>query len=208
VIDNDTKDAIVTQWWWVRHAPVPGPRDQIKGRLDLPSDTSDTRTFAIQAARLPKDAVVFTSSRIRTQQTLAALVKAGFDAPSPQIEPDFDEQDFGRFQGHTWGALAGDPALDAFWKDPANTPAPGGESFAQLVDRVRRGIARVGTLHAGKTIVIVAHAGTIRSALCVAMGIAPKAGLTFAISTVSITRIEGIDAAWRVRTVNWLPDDA
>lgn len=203
MIDNDPKNAIVTEWWWVRHAPVPGPRDQIKGRLDLPSDTSNLPVFAIQAGRLPKGAAVYTSSRIRTQQTLAALVNAGFDAPSPVIEADFDEQDFGQFQGHTWGELAGDPSLDAFWADPANTAPPGGESFAALVERVRRGIAHVAPKHAGENIVVVAHAGTIRAALAVAQGISASAALTFAIDTVSITRIESIDAAWRVKTVNW-----
>jgi alpha-ribazole phosphatase len=207
VIDNDTKDAVVTHWWWVRHAPVPGPRDQIKGRLDLPSDTSDTETFAIQAARLPKGATVFTSSRQRTQQTLAALVRAGFEAPSPTVEPDFDEQDFGAFQGHTWGELAGDPTLTAFWADPANTAPPGGESFAALIERVRRGIAHVNAAHAGKDIVIVAHAGTIRAALAVALGISASAALTFAIQTVSITQIDGIDAAWRVMGVNLTSDE-
>lgn len=207
MIDTDTKEAVVTRWWWVRHAPVPGPRDQIKGRLDLPSDTSDTHTFSVQAARLPKDAIVYTSSRIRTQQTLAALVNAGFEGQIPKIEPDFDEQDFGQFQGHTWSALAGDPKLDAFWADPANTAPPNGESFADLVRRAGRGIERVGIAHAGRDVVVVAHAGTIRAALCVAMNISPAAALTFAIQTVSITQIEAIGPAWRVMGVNWTAED-
>jgi alpha-ribazole phosphatase len=194
---------IVTRWWWVRHAPVPGPADLIKGRLDLPSDTSDAATFATQAARLPKNAVAVTSSRLRARQTAAALAAAGWEAPPPRVEADFDEQDFGRWAGRTWTELGQEPGLDAFWADPARTAPPGGESFADQVDRVRGGVARIGATYAGRDIVAVAHAGTIRAALCIALGVDPTAALNFTIGTVSISRIDAVDEAWRVQCVNW-----
>ncbi len=73
MIDTDTKEAVVTRWWWVRHAPVPGPRDQIKGRLDLPQ-RHIRYAHLFRSGRAPaKDAIVYTSSRIRTQQDLGPL---------------------------------------------------------------------------------------------------------------------------------------
>ena len=196
-----------TRWWWIRHAPVPGPEDLIKGKLDYPSDVSNRAIFAAQAARLPKGAAAITSSRLRCRQTFAALVEAGMAVRPPAIETDLDEQDFGILAGRTWTELAGHPELDAYWADPANTPMPGGESFAQLVARVAPAIARIGARHAGEDIVVVAHGGTIRAALAVALGISPAQALRFSVSTVSLTRIDAVDAAWRVVYANRPPSD-
>jgi len=200
-------DPIETRWWWIRHAPVPGPADLIKGKLDLPSDVSDRAAFVAQAARLPKGAVAFTSSRLRCRQTFVALVEAGMAVQPPSIEADFDEQDFGIFAGRTWTELADHPTLDAYWADPANTPMPGGESFAQLVARVAPAIARIGAQHMGENIVVVGHGGTIRAALAVALGISPAQALLFSVSTVSLTRIDAVGAAWRVVYANRPPRD-
>ena len=193
---------IVTRWWWIRHAPVPGPEDLIKGKLDLPSDTSDRATFMAQAARLPHGAAAVTSSRLRCRQTFAALAENGMLVREPVIEPAFDEQDFGTLAGRTWSELEDSPELEAYWRDPANTPVPGGESFAQLVDRVRPAVGRIGAQFAGQDIVVVAHGGTIRAALCIALGISPAQALLFAVSTVSLTRIDTVGAAWRVLYAN------
>ncbi len=198
-------ETAVTRWWWIRHAPVPGPPGLLKGRLDLPSDTSDTAVFIGQAARLPANAICITSTRLRTQQTFKALVEAGFPGRAPAAEPGFDEQDFGQFEGRVWGALGDDPAVAIFLADPANTAPPDGESFAALVERVRGAIARVGAHNIGQDIVVVAHAGTIRAALAVALGISPAAALAFAIEHVSLTRIDAVGSAWRVLGVSWLP---
>ncbi len=192
----------VTRWWWLRHAPTPGAANLIKGRLDVPADISDPRPFAAQAARLPRGGVAVTSSLLRTRQTYEALVGAGLDAARPVIEPDFDEQDFGRLQGRTWGELADDPAVTAFWADSANNAPPGGESFAAMVARVARAIQRVGAVYAGRDIIAVVHAGTIRAALAVALDLSPAAALRFAVETVSLTRIDAVAGAWRVLGVN------
>ncbi len=198
---------LVTRWWWVRHAPVPGPEGLLKGRLDLPSDTSDSAAFAAQAARLPRGASAVTSTRLRARQTFAALVAGGLAVAPPVAEAGLDEQNFGRLEGRIWGDVESDPDLAAFWIDPANYVPEGGESFAQLVARVSQAIDAIGARHRGQDIVAVAHAGTIRAALAVALGISPYAALSFAIDHVSLTRIEAVGEAWRVVGVNRPPRD-
>ena len=200
-------EIVVTRWWWMRHAPVPGPEDLIKGKLDLPSDTSDSAAFAAQAARLPKGAAVVTSSRLRCRQTFAALVAAGLDVRPPEIEEGFDEQDFGTLAGRTWSELKREahPELESLWADPAHTKVPGGESFADLVTRVRPAIARVAARHVGGDIVVVAHGGTIRAALAVALGLTPAQALLCSVGTLSLTRIDSIGAAWQVVATNRPP---
>ena len=195
--------ATVTRWWWVRHAPTPGPRDLLKGRLDVPADVSDAHIFKVQAARLPKGAAAVTSSRLRARQTFAALVAAGLEADAPTVAPDLDEQDFGRLEGRTWGELASDPDLSAFLADSAEAAPPGGESFAAMIARVEGAILRLGPAHTGRDIVAVAHAGTIRAALAVALGLSPAAALRLVIENVSLTRIDAVDGQWRVLGVNW-----
>ncbi|MDR3436999.1 histidine phosphatase family protein [Telmatospirillum sp.] len=195
------------RWWWLRHAPVPDPEGRISGRLDLACDTSDNEWFAVLANRLPRNAVLVESGLIRCAQTTGALEGAGLPLPPAQIEADLAEQDFGRWQGKTWGVLAAiqDPDLPAFWQNPATATPPGGESFATVVERVRAVVERLSSDFSGRDIVAVAHAGTIRAALAVALDIPPESALSFVVEPLSLTRIDAMDAGWRVVGVNWLP---
>ena len=64
--------------------------------------------------------------------------------------------------------------------------------------------------HAGRDIIAVAHGGTIRAALALALDLAPEAALAFTIENCSVTRIDHIDGpgmghGWRVVTVNRPP---
>ncbi len=61
--------------------------------------------------------------------------------------------------------------------------------------------------HKGRDIVCVAHAGSIRAALAVVLGLTPEAALAFTIDTLSLTRLDLIDSpaaghGWRVGPVN------
>ncbi len=200
--------APATRWWWLRHAPVPDPEGRISGRLDLPCDTSDDDWFATLANRLPRYAVLVESGLVRCTQTIGALEAAGLPLAPPLVEPAFTEQDFGRWQGHTWNELAAaeDPDLPAFWQNPATATPPGGESFAALTERVSEAILRLSDEYGGRDIVAVAHAGTIRAALALALDISPETALCFAIDPLSLTRIDVLAGGWRVVGVNWLPE--
>jgi broad specificity phosphatase PhoE len=90
---------------------------------------------------------------------------------------------------------------------------PGGESFAAVADRVERAVDRLTAAHAGRDIVAVAHGGSIRAALGVALGLAPDRALGFVIDNCSLTRIDHIEGAlssrepdrlksWRVVRIN------
>ncbi len=193
-----------TRWWWVRHAPVPCPHGQIVGRLDLACDTSDETDFQRLAARLPTQAVVLESGLLRCRQTIGALEMAGLRVAPPIIEPDLIEQDFGLWQGRAWPDIeaAEDAALPAFRADPAFQAPPGGESFARLVERVGAAIARLTAAHAGRDIIAVAHAGTIRAAIAVALGLPPDRALSLVVRPLSLTRLDAVFGDWRIDCVN------
>lgn len=179
--------------WLIRHAPVAGPNGVIHA-IDAPADTSDAAAFALLRAKLPDHAAAFASPSVRTLATAAAL------GLHPVAEPDFSEQDFGDWTGCRHDDLAREPgdAYHAFWRAPADSRPPGGESFAEQIARVRDGLAK---LTAGDAVLVV-HSGTIRAALAIALDLAPEQALRFAIEPLSLTRIDQVAGGWRVVGVN------
>ena len=205
----------VTSWWWVRHAPVTSAGGRIYGQRDLDADCGDGAVFDWLAAHLPADALWITSQLRRTHQTAAAIWTAGGREPAdPLVEPDLAEQHFGDWQGLTHEELSRrrDGRWHRFWLAPAAEVPPGGESFEQLVDRVAGALDRLHDDHGGRDIVAVAHGGTIRAALAIALGLDPERALAFSVANCSLTRVDHIlgkeGAAWRVVCVNRLPGGA
>lgn len=210
--------AVVTRWWWVRHAPVTVNNGRCYGQTDVPCDCSNDAAFAGLAKLLPKDAVWVTSTLRRTHMTAAGIVRAGLSGPDPIpgpgviVEPDLIEQHFGEWQGVTYAELAelNGNRWPRFWLAPAHHAPPGGESFVQLMERAHPAILRLSNEHAGRDIIAVTHGGTIRAALAQALDLAPEATLAVSIDNLSLTRIEHFPDAdvahpWRVATVNQAP---
>jgi len=196
--------ASITRWWWLRHAPVPDPENRIIGRLDPPCDLSDQDRLTALALRLPRQAVVVESGLLRCTQTLGAIESSGLTVAPAIVEPALQEQDFGRWQGRRWAELDAekDPLLAEFWRDPAATAPPGGESFVALIARVRAAITQMTRHFEGRDVIAVAHAGTIRAALALALDLTPHAALSFVIDPLSLTRLDCIGEGWRIGGVN------
>ena len=209
-----TTTTTVTRWWWVRHAPVTDHGGRLYGRTNVPANTSERPRFEGLARALPQGAVWLTSNLLRTHQTADAIAEAGHAVPERAIEADLDEQDFGNWHGLTWSEVAserGSGLAHKYWVAPAHITPPEGESFVQVVERVTAAVERRTTQHAGQDIVAVAHGGSIRAALALALGLDAERALAFSIDNLSITRIDRVDGpargqAWRVAAVNLPPD--
>jgi broad specificity phosphatase PhoE len=209
--------ATTTRFWWVRHAPV-AHDGRIYGQEDKTCDCTDTAVFSGLARQLPHEAVWVTSNLRRTHETAQAIVRAGLpgprEIPGPDVPaiPELAEQSFGDWQGLTYEELresrAG--AFHRFWHAPAHERAPGGESFVDVMQRVAKTIHSLIEPHRGRDIIAVAHGGTIRAALGLALGVDPEACLAFTMDNCSVTRIDfiegpGMGHGWRVVTVNRPP---
>jgi broad specificity phosphatase PhoE len=200
---------MTARWWWIRHAPVPDG-GRIYGQRDVDCDCSDDAVFAALARALPRDAVWLTSHLTRTRQTAAAILARDphrADAREPRALAELAEQHLGDWQGldrAEFFAALGD-ARHPHWFANAATRAPNGESFAELFERVRGAVERLSVECAGRDIVAVAHGGTIRAAIGVAMGIEPEAALAYTIDNCSLTRIDRADGGWRIVEVNRRP---
>lgn len=209
------------RWWWIRHAPVDSG-GRIYGSEDPPCDCSDSALFESVAQRLPREAVWVTTHLQRTHQTAEAFMARLDPRPGPPlIEPRFGEQSFGEWHGLTHDELRAQrhPEWHRFWHAPAIERPPGGESFVELMERVRGGMAELTGRHPGRDLVSVAHGGTIRAALAVALALDPEAALRFAVDNCSLTRMDWIPGAsgshapeepgaWRVSLVNFPPRSA
>lgn len=205
-----------TRWWWVRHAPVRSDGGNIYGQVDIDCDCSDRTVFDAISRVLPREAVWYASKLKRTHMTAEAIFAAGFPRPARiSHDADLNEQHLGDWQGTNRAAFFARQPVDlaTFWFAPIDQPAPNGESFIDLYQRTKRAIARITAAHRGGDIVAVAHGGTIKAAIGLALRDQPERGLAFTIDNCSITRLDHmaseVDEGWRIPMVNqqpWIAD--
>jgi len=211
----DKPKVVTTRWWWVRHAPVRNDGGNIYGQSDLACDTSDREVFEAVAKILPREAVWVSSNLMRTHQTAEAIWAAGYPKPADMPwEAALAEQHLGQWQGMNRAAFQASRPPGSSWFADISEPAPGGESFMDLYNRTKGVVDRLTLAHAGRDVVAVAHGGTIKAALGLALGGLVEKGLSFDIDNCSITRLDhfanGESATWRLPMVNqqpWIADD-
>ena len=83
-----------------------------------------------------------------------------------------------------------------------------------LYRRTTSAIERFSLEHAGKDVIAVAHGGTIKAAVGLALGGQPERGLAFDIDNCSVTRLDHFASQdrsnWRLPMVNqqpWIADE-
>jgi alpha-ribazole phosphatase len=185
------------RWIWLRHAPA-GLPGRFCGQSD-PLLDPDMPDCGVLARSLPGNCPVYVSPLQRAGQTLEKLVACGF-RPGPVIRTAaIAEQNFGELEGTPYSAALlpeGAQALAA-WRPPA------GESFLDVVIRVRAFVADTIDKPPGDTICIVCHAGAIRAMLAIAMDIAPEKALAVSIAHLSKTAFTStVGGHWQVEYVN------
>jgi alpha-ribazole phosphatase len=211
---RSSRAVVTTRWWWVRHAPVREDNGCIYGQKDLGCDTSDRVVFEAIGKILPRNAVWVSSNLKRTHQTADAIWAAGFPRPATMAqEADLAEQHLGQWQGMNRAAFIASRPVGSHWFADIGQPAPGGESFMDLYNRVRGAIQRINAEHAGRDVIAVAHGGTIKAAIGLALGEQPEKGLAFDVDNCSVTRLDHFasegHANWRLPMVNqqpWIAD--
>ncbi len=132
---------------------------------------------AAQHPRWPSAAHAFTSPALRARQTAEALGLAADDAPA------LADLDAGSWRGRKLAAIAQDtPDALGAWIADARAAPHGGESFAQVLQRVG---AWLDALPDPAEIVAVTHAAVLRAAIAHALGAAPDAMLRLDIAPLA-----------------------
>ena len=148
------------------------PERRYSGRNDLPlsaTGRAEAEAAAVRAKELGIDVVV--ASPLRRARETAEVVGAVLGLPV-QYDDDLVELDFGDLEGLTADeALQRHPLAARRFAEDITVPAPGGESIAQVSDRVARARARVLRGHAGRTVLVVAHVTPIKLLLAAGLDV-------------------------------------
>jgi alpha-ribazole phosphatase len=158
----------------LRHGQTERP-DMLAGRTDLSLSDAGWGEFERQTARGSWEAVV--SSPLKRAREAAERL-SGARSLVLDIDPDWQEIDLGDWDGQVLSQLQGDPAtaqrLAEVMRDPTLLAAPNGETFEQVKARVSSALGRL--VERPGPVLVVAHAGTIRTAISLACNV-PMAAL-------------------------------
>ncbi|MET9214561.1 MULTISPECIES: bifunctional RNase H/acid phosphatase [unclassified Nocardia] len=118
-------------------------------------------------------AAVVTSPLQRARSTAEAAA-AALDVPLRVLD-GLIETDFGDWEGLTFAEAAQrDPQLHADWLGDPSVPAPGGESFDQVRERIESVRRDLVALYPGENVVVVSHVTPIKTLLQLALGVGPS----------------------------------
>ncbi len=193
----------ITRWWWVRHAPSMGDQGIIHGQDNVNANLSDTGAIRRLGKRLPKDGLWFSSNLRRTIETAKEISGGGGlhrlkyrNLPSRILANGMAKN----------GKSYQKKEMDNFWTNYSDQKAPEGESFRELVNRATAKIKCMTAENIGRDLIVVAHAGTIRAALTLALNLPLNSALYMSVSNLSLTKIEAFDEnnpfPWRVEFAN------
>ncbi|WP_433598705.1 bifunctional RNase H/acid phosphatase [Nocardia sp. CA-135953] len=147
-------------------------------------------------------AAVVTSPLGRARETAEAAATA-LDIPVRVLD-GLTETDFGDWEGLTFQEAAQrDPQLHARWLGDPSTPAPNGESFDQVRERVEAARRDLLALYPGQNIVVVSHVTPIKTLLQLALGVGPSLLYRLHLDLASLSIAEFYpDGGSSVRLVN------
>lgn len=193
----------MTTWHWVRHGPTHAK--SFVGWRDLPADLSDAAQIARLRSTLPARAVLVSSDLQRAEATADAI--AGKEHVRLPNDPHLREMHFGIWDGMHFDAVATrDPELSrAYWEQPGDTTAPGGESWNSAAARVHAAVTCINARHPTAHIIAVAHFGVILTQVQRALRISPYEALAHRIDNLSVTTIEYGPVKPKVSRINHLP---
>ncbi|MDI3535198.1 MAG: alpha-ribazole phosphatase [Thermosediminibacterales bacterium] len=157
----------------VRHGESTANKEhRYAGCSDFPlTDTGKMQARRIAERLSGEDVTAIYSSNLSRAMETARFIAARFGL-SIKEEPSLREIDFGEWEGLTYDEIGISWAelRDAWVADPVNISPPGGETLTRLQKRSVEAFLKIVRQHNQGSVVIVSHAGPIRSILCKLQG--------------------------------------
>lgn len=143
----------------VRHTETVCEKGICYGQTDVSLKEPYLKQFELIKSQIPTDSIVYSSPLSR------CMVLANYLAPSISTDSRLMEMNFGDWEMKNWDVI---PEADftPWMTDFVNVAVPNGESFVDLHQRVSDFLTTDFTENTSKPIVVVTHAGVIRSILC------------------------------------------
>lgn len=188
----------------VRHGSTEhSAKMRFSGRNDLPLNEVGAKQAVGLAARSFGDVTAVISSPLRRAVQTAEAIAAPIGR-AVEVDDDLVETDFGQWEGLTFAEAAASHGAElARWRSSPDVAPPGGESFATVGRRVRRGRDRIVAEHLGETVVVVSHVTPIKLLVRFALEAPPSAMFRLHLDTASVSIIDCFgDGAASVRLVN------
>jgi broad specificity phosphatase PhoE len=177
------------------------------GHLDVPLSERGERQCAAQAERLRGAGLraVFSSDLVRARRSGEIIGAPHGLAPVPL--PALREMAMGRWDGLTAAEIRErEPAaFDDWMARVGEFPFPGGESVADLAARAWPAFEDLARAHPGGAVAVVAHGGTNRTLLCLALGLPFRHLLSFGQDYGALTELESVEGRWHLRRLNEPP---
>jgi len=108
-----------------------------------------------------------------------------------QLNEQFKELDFGAWTGVTTDKLWQQQSeqLKQLWETPKSFVAPEGESMRAFFLRVEQGLQNILHEHENSSVLLITHAGVIRTILAKVLGISHHSVLRFAVDHARLSQI-------------------
>jgi broad specificity phosphatase PhoE len=199
----------MTTVYLIRHGEVAGnegPEQTYAGRTDFPLNARGLQQAAALETALREvhlDAI-YCSGLQRTRQTAEGV--AHYHQLNITADAAWDEVDYGEWEELTV------PQIEAGWgslwqkrqADPVHVRAPGGENYLDLWQRLEPAWRRLLLDHAGQSVAVFAHKGSIRILLAILLGMPLEnfKRIHSANTGISCIQIENPDAVPLLRYIN------
>ena len=163
--------------WLVRHGLTAWNMQQrFCGHTDIPLSARGRVQARWLARQLRNEAIaiIYTSDLARARETAETIAGQRARAVPVKVSAAWREMDFGAWEGLTYAAIA-EQFKDqlGFFTDPEQCSPPGGESLAQMLQRIQAQLAAI-TCSSGEPpegdVVVVSHGGPLRILLCSVLG--------------------------------------
>jgi alpha-ribazole phosphatase len=162
----------------------------LQGRVDEPLDEVGVRQLTQVGERLAVEApgaTVISSPLLRARQSSDLLADA-LGVSDVEVDDRWIELDYGVFDATPVSEVPAD-IWQAWRTDPDFRP-DGGESFAELDDRVHRACDDLLERHVGADVIVVSHVSPIKSAVAWSLGADPAIAHRSRLGQAAICRID------------------
>ncbi len=163
--------------WLVRHGLTEwNTQQRFCGHSDMPLSAQGRVQARWLAQLLQEEAIatLYTSDLVRARETAEIIASQSTQVVPVKVSAAWREIDFGAWEGLTYAEIA-EQCKDqlGFFTDPEQCSPPGGESLAQMLQRVQAELAAIacsGDSPMDGDVVIVSHGGPLRVLLCSILG--------------------------------------
>ena len=176
----------------VRHSKTEGEENRYYGHIDVSLSQEGAEQAEMLRDRLTSQNlnVVYSSDLKRALDT--ADIIAGAHKLKVMPCSDLRELDFGELAGMTFNEIQEryHGAIKLLSGEDLDMSAPGGESLRQMSIRIKRFVAGVEKQPRERTVLVVAHDGSLKVLLCTLLGIGLEHWWQFRLQPASLTVVE------------------